>query len=182
MVPRQFAALDNEAFVVDPSSPNLAAGSPIINNSSTPVGTIFSFTGGFEYRSIVLEDTSSQPDIFNEDRSGEHQITEGRSLVANGTQIESESYHFLRGWMMLEIRPVRPSRSTSFHRMARPKISGAWRLTPSCRPACATSKSAGPTMAIQKTKASCPALRWGPWCLRPTALLRLRTSPLAIMS
>ena len=68
MVQRQFAALDNEAFVVDLSSPNLAAGSTIINNSSTPVGTIFSFIGGFEYQSIVLEDTSSQPEIFNDDR------------------------------------------------------------------------------------------------------------------
>jgi hypothetical protein len=62
MVQRQFAAFDNEAFDVDPSSTSLTVGSPIINNSSTPVGTTFNFTGGFEYLSIILEDTSSQPD------------------------------------------------------------------------------------------------------------------------
>lgn len=96
MVQRQFAAFDNEAFVVDPSSPSLVAGSAIINNSNTPVGTIFNFTSGFEYQSIILEDTSADPDVFNDDQPGQHTITEGRGLVANGTQVESESYHFLR--------------------------------------------------------------------------------------
>lgn len=96
MVQRQFAAFDNEAFVVDASSPRLATGSPIINNSSTPVGTIFNFTGGYSYQSIVLEDTSSNPDVFNDDDEGNHVITEGRGLVANGTQVESESYHYVR--------------------------------------------------------------------------------------
>ncbi len=96
MVQRQFAAFDNDAFVVDPSSPRLTTGSSIINNSSTPVGTIFQFTSGFDYQSIILEETSSQPDVFNDDESGDHQITEGRGLVANGTQVESESYHYFR--------------------------------------------------------------------------------------
>jgi hypothetical protein len=96
MVQRQFAAFDNEAFVVDTSSPRLTSGSAISNNSDTPNGTIFSFTGGFEYQSIILEDTSTQPDIFNDNRPDQHQIAEGRGLVANGTQVESESYHFLR--------------------------------------------------------------------------------------
>lgn len=96
MVQRQFAAFDNEAFTVDPSSPSMAAGSAIINNSNTPVGTIFSFTPGFEYQSIILEDTSSEPDVFNDDEAGQHVITEGRGLVADGTQVESESYHFVR--------------------------------------------------------------------------------------
>lgn len=96
MVQRQFAAFDNEAFVVDPSSPSLNAGSPIINNSSTPIGTIFNFTGGFDYQSIILEDTSNEPDVFNDDEEGQHVITEGRGLVANGTEVESESYHFVR--------------------------------------------------------------------------------------
>lgn len=96
MVQRNFAAFDNAAFVVDPSSPNLAAGSAIINNSNTPVGTIFNFTSGFEYQSIVLDDTSSEPDVFNDNEEGQHTIIEGRGLVANGTQVESESYHFVR--------------------------------------------------------------------------------------
>lgn len=96
MVQRQFAAFDNEAFVVDPSSPRLGAGSAIVNNSSTPIGTIFNFTSGFEYQSIILDDTSSEPDVFNDDEEGQHTIIEGHGLVANGTQVESESYHFLR--------------------------------------------------------------------------------------
>lgn len=96
MVQRQFAAFDNDAFVVDPSSPRLATGSSIINNSSTPVGTIFNFTSGFEYQSIILEDTSSEPDVFNDDEEGQHVITEGRGLVDNGTEVESESYHYVR--------------------------------------------------------------------------------------
>ena len=96
MVQRQFAAFDNEAFVVDNSSPNMTPGSAIINNSSTPVGTIFNFTGGYNYQSIILEDTSNDPDVFNDDDEGDHVITEGRGLVANGTEVESESYHYLR--------------------------------------------------------------------------------------
>ncbi len=96
MVQRQFAAFDNEAFVVDASSPNMPVGSAIINNSNTPVGTIFNFTGGFDYQTIELEDTSSEPDVFNDDDEGNHVITEGRGLVADGTEVESESYHFVR--------------------------------------------------------------------------------------
>ena len=96
MVQRQFAAFDNDAFTVSDTSPRLTPGSSIINNSSTPVGTIFEFTGGFEYQSIILEDTSSEPDIFNDDEEGQHVITEGRGLVANGTEVESESYHYVR--------------------------------------------------------------------------------------
>lgn len=95
MVQRQFAAFDNEAFVVDPSSPRLGTGSAIINNSSTPVGTIFNFTSGFEYQSIILEDTGGDPDVFEDGEEEDHVITEGRGLVANGTEVESESYHFL---------------------------------------------------------------------------------------
>lgn len=96
MVQRQFAAFDNEAFVVSVSSPRLTAGSAIINNSDTPVGTIFEFTGGYEYQSITVEDSSDEPDVFNDDEEGEHVITEGRGLVDNGTEVESESYHYVR--------------------------------------------------------------------------------------
>ncbi|MCF2870462.1 Hint domain-containing protein [Octadecabacter sp. G9-8] len=96
MVQRQFAAFDNEAFTVSDSSPRLTPGSSIINNSSTPRGTIFEFTGGFEYQPITLDDTSSEPDIFNDDEEGQHVIVDGRGLVADGTEVESESYHFLR--------------------------------------------------------------------------------------
>jgi hypothetical protein len=34
--------------------------------------------------------------VFNDDEEGQHVITEGRGLVANGTQVESESYHYVR--------------------------------------------------------------------------------------
>jgi len=96
MVQRNFAAFDNEAFVVDPSSPSLGTGSAIINNSSTRIGTIFTFTSGFEYQSIVVDDTSADPDTFNDDQPGNHTIVEGRGLVANGASVESESFHFVR--------------------------------------------------------------------------------------
>ncbi len=96
MVLRRFAAFDNEAFVVDASSPSLVPGSPIINDSDTPVGTIFRFADGFPYQTVELDDTSGDPDVFEDDQQGGHIITEGRGLVANGTQVESESYHFVR--------------------------------------------------------------------------------------
>ncbi len=96
MVLRQFAAFDNEAFVVDDISPRLTPGTPIINNSSTPIGTVFSFNSGFPYQSIVLDDTSGSPDVFEDNQPGGHEIVEGRGLVPNGTNVESESYHFVR--------------------------------------------------------------------------------------
>jgi len=96
MVSRSFAAFDNEAFVIDPSSPNGNPGDPIINNSDTPVGRIFTFSSGFPYQTITLDDTSSTPDIFNDDDEGNHIITNGGTLVPNGTPVESESYHYLR--------------------------------------------------------------------------------------
>ena len=96
MVLRQFAAFDNEALVIDAASPHLTPGTPIINNSSTPVGTVFTFTDGFAYQSIVLDDTSGSPDVFDDNRPCGHQIVEGRGLVDDGTQVESESYHFVR--------------------------------------------------------------------------------------
>ncbi|KMW56634.1 Type I secretion target repeat protein [Candidatus Rhodobacter oscarellae] len=96
MVLRAFGAFDNEAFTVTGDSPFLPSGSPIINNSSTPIGTIFQYSDGFPVRNIVLNDTSDTPDIFNDDEEDEHVITDGKDLVANGAEVESESYHFLR--------------------------------------------------------------------------------------
>ena len=96
MVLRTFGAFDNEAFTVDPSSPNLTPGSALINNSSTPSGTIFSYSDAFPVVNILLEDTSSDPDTFLDDDEENHVITDGKGLVANGTEVESESYHFFR--------------------------------------------------------------------------------------
>ncbi len=96
MVQRQFAAFDNDAFTVDSSSPSLTPGSSIINNSNTPVGTVFTFTSGFEYQTIVLDDLDNDPDTFNDDAEEDHIIIDGSGLVANGTEVESESLHFVR--------------------------------------------------------------------------------------
>ncbi len=96
MVSRSFAAFDNEAFVIDPSSPSGTPGDPIINNSNTPVGRIFTFNSGFPYQTITLNDTSTTPDIFNDDDEDNHIITNGGTLVPNGTPVESESYHYVR--------------------------------------------------------------------------------------
>lgn len=35
-------------------------------------------------------------DVFNDDEESDHIIVEGRGLVANGTEVESESFHFVR--------------------------------------------------------------------------------------
>ncbi len=90
MVLRTFVAFDNEALVVDSSSSAGIVGNPIINNSSTPNGTIFTYNGGFA-TDITLDDTGGGADTFNDDQSGSHTITDGGGIVANGNQVESES-------------------------------------------------------------------------------------------
>ncbi|MEM9435823.1 MAG: Hint domain-containing protein [Pseudomonadota bacterium] len=96
MVLRRFPAFDNEAFTVAAGSPSLTPGSPIINNADTPVGTLFEFTAGFEYKSIQVDDTSGDPDIFEDNQSSGHIITDGMGIVDDGTPVESESFHFIR--------------------------------------------------------------------------------------
>ena len=96
MVLRMFAAFDNEAFTVASGSPSGTVGDPIVNNSSTANGTIFEFNDAFPYQDITLDDTSSNPDVFDDDEEDDHVITDGSGLVANGTEVESESKHFMR--------------------------------------------------------------------------------------
>lgn len=98
MVARTFGAFDNEAFRVVSSPGNLASGSPIINNSNTPIGTVFEFTDGFPLQIITLDDADGPPNdqFFNDDDENDHIITNGAGLVATGTPVESESYHFVR--------------------------------------------------------------------------------------
>lgn len=98
MVLRTFGAFDNDAFTVVSSPGGLSTGSPIINNSSTPIDTIFEFSSGFPIQVITLDDLNSAPndDIFNDDDESNHIITDGGNLVGNGTEVESESYHFVR--------------------------------------------------------------------------------------
>ena len=98
MVLRTFGAFDNEAFTVVSSPGNLSSGSPIINNSNTPVGTVFEFSDGFPPQVITLDDLDGPPadNVFNDNDPGGHIITDGAGLVASGTQVESESFHFVR--------------------------------------------------------------------------------------
>ncbi len=96
MVARSFYAFDSEALTVDASSPSMTQGSSIINNSSTPVGTVFTYTAGFPSELVHLEDTSGSADKLEDDQEGGHIITDGGSLVANGTMIEAESFHYLQ--------------------------------------------------------------------------------------
>ncbi len=98
MVLRTFGAFDNEAFTVVSGPGGLPTGSPIINNSSTPVNTIFEFSSGFPVQVITLNDTNGPPNdnVFNDDDEDNHVITDGGNLVGTGTEVESESFHFVR--------------------------------------------------------------------------------------
>ena len=92
---RTFFAFDNGSLLVDASSPSLTPGDPVINNSSSPNGTIYEFGSGFNAQEISLNDTS-QPNRFNDDREEDHVITDGSGLVGNGTEVEAESLIELR--------------------------------------------------------------------------------------
>ncbi|MEM8801811.1 MAG: Hint domain-containing protein [Pseudomonadota bacterium] len=103
MVARSFFALDSETMVVTSSSNGAIVGNPIINNSDTPDGTIFAFSGGGG-TTITLDDDGFFADaipadnnlFFNDDEPADHIITDGGSLVGNGTQVEAESLIFVR--------------------------------------------------------------------------------------
>ncbi len=94
MVTRTVLAFDSEALLVS-DNPNggPAIGSSIINNSDTPNGTVFTFQAGFGANVVTVDDTNAPPDddIFNDDDTGNHTILNGAGLVADGTQVESES-------------------------------------------------------------------------------------------
>ncbi|MEM1065160.1 MAG: Hint domain-containing protein [Pseudomonadota bacterium] len=95
MVLRTFFAFDNASLLIDPSSPSGSPGSPVVNNSSTPNGTIFTYQSGFSAQSITLDDTF-RGGRFDDDREEDHVITDGGGLVANGTEVEAESIIELR--------------------------------------------------------------------------------------
>ncbi|MFV2053895.1 Hint domain-containing protein [Aliiroseovarius sp. YM-037] len=75
--------------VTSSSSPGIV-GNPIINNSSTPDGTVFLFSGGGG-ATVELNDTGGSFDTFEDDNPSNHVITDGNGLVADGTQVEAES-------------------------------------------------------------------------------------------
>ncbi|WP_299783408.1 Hint domain-containing protein [uncultured Roseobacter sp.] len=95
MVIRNFIAFDSESLVVQSSSNGSIVGNPIINNSSTPNGTVFEYTGG-SGTEVSLNDTGGGGGRFNDDQPGSHVITDGNGLVADGTQVESESIISIR--------------------------------------------------------------------------------------
>ena len=103
MVARSFFALDSETMVVTSSSSGAIVGNPIINNSDTPDGTVFAFSGGGG-TTITLDDAGAFADaipadnnlFFNDGEPADHIITDGGTLVANGTQVEAESLIFVR--------------------------------------------------------------------------------------
>ncbi|MEM7058900.1 MAG: Ig-like domain-containing protein [Pseudomonadota bacterium] len=92
MVARSFLAFDNSVFV------DQTTGVGIINNSDTPVGREFVYTGIAPVQIITLDDgnNGANADIFNDDDTSNHVITDGGTLVADGTVVESESFHFVR--------------------------------------------------------------------------------------
>lgn len=95
MVLRSFFAQDSEALIVTSSPDSSIEGDPIINNSDTPDGTIFEYSGGFG-TTVTLDDTSGSPNVFNDDQEAGHVITDGGGIVADGTQVESESIIVVR--------------------------------------------------------------------------------------
>ncbi|MBV0912928.1 Hint domain-containing protein [Anianabacter salinae] len=95
MAIREFFAFDNQALVVDGTSPSLAPGSAIINESDTPNGTIFRYTAGQGSR-ISLNDTGGSSNTFEDDNAANHVIVNGKGMVANGQTVESESFHTLQ--------------------------------------------------------------------------------------
>ena len=85
-----FFALPNDGLVVTSSSSGGIVGNGIINNSSTPDGTIFEFLGGSGAQ-VEVDYTGGSPDVFDDDQAGSHIITDGGGIVANGNSFESES-------------------------------------------------------------------------------------------
>lgn len=97
MVARSFFAWDSETMVVVSSSNGGLVGNPIINNSGTPNGTVFAFSGGGG--TIVTlddDDNGNASQVFNDDDPSDHIIIDGAGLVGNGTPVEAESRIFVR--------------------------------------------------------------------------------------
>lgn len=96
MVAQTFFALPNDSLIVTSSSSCRIVGNGIINNSSTPDGTIFEFLS-VPGAQVELDDTGGSPDVFGDDQAGSHIITDGGGIVADGNTVESESLVRVRG-------------------------------------------------------------------------------------
>ena len=95
MVLRSFFAIDSASLVVDSSSNGSIVGNPVINNSDTPDGTVFTYSGGGG-TTVTLNDTGGRRNRFEDDDETNHVITDGGGIVANGAEVEAESLIELR--------------------------------------------------------------------------------------
>lgn len=97
MALRSFFAQDSSSLVVASSSSGAIIGNPIINNSDTPNGTVFAYSGGTG-TTVTLDDRLRNGDSladlskFNDDKSVQHIVQDGGGIVANGQRVESESH------------------------------------------------------------------------------------------
>lgn len=96
MAIRTLSAFNANAFTVDGSSPYMSSGSSIINNSDTPVGTVFTYDSSYPIEQVTLEDTAGSADIMEDDKEWGHKIIDGGSMVASGTPVEAESHHYVQ--------------------------------------------------------------------------------------
>ncbi len=95
MVARSFFAVNNDNLVVDSSSNGAIVGNPVINNSDTPDGTVFTYSAGGG-TTVTIDDTGGDPDVFEDDNAAGHSVTDGGGIVSNGTPVEAESLIFVR--------------------------------------------------------------------------------------
>lgn len=103
MVLRTFVAIDSDNLVVTSSSDAGLVGNGIINNSSTPDGTVFTYSSGGG-TTVTIDDTDTYSDnipddnnlFFNDDDPGDHTVVDGGGIVNNGNGVEAESTIILR--------------------------------------------------------------------------------------
>ncbi len=95
MVARSFFAIDSANMVVQSSTNGAIVGNPIINNSDTPDGTVFTYSAGGG-TTVTIDDTGGSADTFNDDQSGSHTVTDGGGIVSNGNGVEAESTMIIR--------------------------------------------------------------------------------------
>ena len=92
MALRTVIAFDNELFTFISGDPRYEVGDGLLNNSDTQNGAIFEFQGGVAPETVVIDDTLNT-NVFDDDEEQDHVVVDGGSLVANGTEVESESLH-----------------------------------------------------------------------------------------
>ncbi|MCF6433403.1 Hint domain-containing protein [Leisingera sp. MMG026] len=95
MALRSFFAQDSSSLVVTSSSNGSIVGDAVINNSDTPNGTVFAYSGGAGTE-VTLNDTGGGRNRFNDDRESDHVITDGGGIVSDGAKVESESHILVR--------------------------------------------------------------------------------------